>query len=611
VSRLTVWCFLAVMSLLVATSFAAALPTVPAASVPTTTQTSINQPFASITVVTAQQIIDNDLRSLADVLRLVPGVFVQQLGEFGSPAFARIRGIGDNQILVLVNGERVTNPSFGLGADLSSFTTEDISRIEVARGSLSSQYGANAMGGIINIVTDQNEIDTGGWAELGAGSDGRQARSLLLHGAGKAPWRVGVISPKYEGSQSNSRFGATRILANVAPALGDWKVTVRAHHFQDRADLVRWVYNPFAGNNLGWVRDTNDRQSSERTNYSISLSRPTANKGGFGLNSYIIEQQLEQQLSTGIIITNPAVTGTTKATDFNWNYSINDHNFFFGGEVREEKYDYDDSETLISQRKKITDKGLFLEDRWVADPMTAVTAGARFDDHSIAGNILSPRVGVIHFLPKGLKLRATYAEGFRSPGFMELYDPNSGNADLDAEKSRQYELAVSRTGKTDSLEVIFFQYDIRDFIALSEDDVPQYGNIASTRQRGAELIWQQQLSPKFSYATSYTFLDAKDRSSGERLCGVPRHLAALTTRYEIGKNWQALLSGWYNGGFDGADDLQVPVRVVVDASVVGTFGKYFHPYLTIRNLTNAPLQQEANHFESSGIKYEAGIRTIW
>jgi vitamin B12 transporter len=97
---------------------------------------------------------------LADAVRLTPGLRVQQLGGPGAFTEIRIRGLRPEDTAVLVDGLRLRDAS-STQADASSlledFVVTDASRIEILRGSGSSLYGTDAIGGVVNIITDQGE----------------------------------------------------------------------------------------------------------------------------------------------------------------------------------------------------------------------------------------------------------------------------------------------------------------------------------------------------------------------------------------------------------------------------------------------------------------------
>jgi len=96
---------------------------------------------------------EQQIRYAADALRNLPGVDVSQSGGPGNLTQVRIRGAEANQTLVLIDGIEVNNPTDG-EFDFSNLSAYDIERIEVIRGPMSGIYGSNAVGGVINIITN-------------------------------------------------------------------------------------------------------------------------------------------------------------------------------------------------------------------------------------------------------------------------------------------------------------------------------------------------------------------------------------------------------------------------------------------------------------------------
>lgn len=577
----------------------------------------ISMSAESVTVITGQEITDSGIRTLEDVLRLVPGAFVQRNGDVGFPSFLRIRGTEANQVLVLVNGERVSIEGFALGTDLSRFTVEEITRIEVVRGSLSSLYGSSAIGGVVNIITDQTSPSPHGKAEFGAGNRGRQSRSVIAAGGGKLGYRVGVIAPEFDGRRPDSDYSATRYFADLIPSLGNWKVKVQAHHYQDTTGLARWV--PIRGqSDTGgpgsnfWIYDPDDRADTERTRYSVSLGQSNpSGVGGLGIQAYHLEEEYDPELTNySNFAYGTRIKADTDASDLNYNYSFGGHSLVFGGEIRREKFHAVDEGTSTSRTKRFTNKAVYLDDHWLIDNNTLLVAGVRFDDHSEAGHMYSPRVAIIRALPRGLRLRATYAKGFRAPGYLELYSESIGNPDLKTERSKQYEVALGMTRGNDTIEGVLFNYDTDDLVTLVYGYPSQYQNVARARQRGIEVSWLKQFTPEWSLLSSFTYLHAVNRTTDERLPGTPRELASLSARYGRGQ-WRAMLTGWLNKDVARSAGLKIPNQTVFDLSAVWVVSDLIQPYLTVRNFTNSAKIQRNKHFESLGIGVEFGLRSAW
>ncbi|MBM3647664.1 MAG: TonB-dependent receptor [Alphaproteobacteria bacterium] len=150
----------------------------------------------SVTVIMNEEMQRRQLRTAADVLRTVPGVSVQQSGGVGTQTSVFVRGSNSNHVLVLIDGVNVSDPSAANGAvDFAHFLTENLDRIEVVRGPMSTLYGSQAIGGVVNMVTKAGKgpINGAAFTELGTrltsnsgayvrGSEGRFNYNITVAG---------------------------------------------------------------------------------------------------------------------------------------------------------------------------------------------------------------------------------------------------------------------------------------------------------------------------------------------------------------------------------------------------------------------------------------------
>ena len=193
---------LLVLPLLAAASTAALAQTEPPGMMPTTVVTADRFPTdpdkitSSYTVIPQEEMERRQLRTVGDVLRTVPGVSVQQNGGPGSLTSVFVRGTNSDHVLVLIDGINVSDPSSASGAvDFGNFLTENLDRIEVVRGPMSTLYGSQAIGGVINMVTKAGKgpMNGGAFTELGTrlqtnsggyvrGSEGRFNYNFTLAG---------------------------------------------------------------------------------------------------------------------------------------------------------------------------------------------------------------------------------------------------------------------------------------------------------------------------------------------------------------------------------------------------------------------------------------------
>lgn len=139
----------------------------------------------TLAVVSADDLRGLPVASVTDALRLLPGVWVRQRGPFGSQTDISVRGASFGQVLVLIDGVRVNDPQTGHHNGDLPVALDDIARIELLAGAGSSLYGADAVGGVVNIITKR--APEGPTARLSAGEHG------LVQAA--TAWRPASLGP--------------------------------------------------------------------------------------------------------------------------------------------------------------------------------------------------------------------------------------------------------------------------------------------------------------------------------------------------------------------------------------------------------------------------------
>ena len=139
----------------------------------TRTEEPLEQTGASVTVVPEEAMRVQEYRAVEQVLRTVPGVQVQTSGSPGKLSTIRIRGANPTQVQVLIDGVRVKSLTSG-DFDFADLTLDDVERIEVLRGPQSTLYGADAIGGVVHVITRRGQ----GPPSAFAGLRGRQLRDV-------------------------------------------------------------------------------------------------------------------------------------------------------------------------------------------------------------------------------------------------------------------------------------------------------------------------------------------------------------------------------------------------------------------------------------------------
>ena len=188
----------------------------------TRTMKELQEVPSSVSVVTAKEIQEKSINSVAEALQTLPGVYKSQVAQGG----IQLRGFGSSDILVLVDGQQM-NTSYNGSVDFNMIPVESIERIEVLRGAASSIYGGHAVGGVINITTKEAKEGTHVSAALSYGSNSTWKKALQVNSKVNDKWAFGLGYEKRESDGYEGYFrsavgkkGTGKYSANL-PTLSD------------------------------------------------------------------------------------------------------------------------------------------------------------------------------------------------------------------------------------------------------------------------------------------------------------------------------------------------------------------------------------------------------
>lgn len=170
---------------------------------------------SSFTIITADEIKAHQYRTLPEALKGVPGMTVVQSGGAGSLTKVFMRGMNSNHVLVLLNGQPISDPSSPDNAfNFAYGTLDNVQRIEVVRGAQSALYGSQAMAGVINIITKTGEEAPKTTLQVEAGTLGTLNTSAQTGGQfGKTSYYVSMARHATDGSDitpARLRLGAAK-----------------------------------------------------------------------------------------------------------------------------------------------------------------------------------------------------------------------------------------------------------------------------------------------------------------------------------------------------------------------------------------------------------------
>ncbi len=511
-----------------------------------------------VSVITQEQI---DARKPADVmelLQMVPGVQVDQVGAPGGVASVYIRGSDPEQVLVLVDGVRVNDPLLSRGGsfDLSGIDPASIERIEVLRGGGSAIYGADAMGGVINIVTRRGaakpaDVTLSG----GVGGDGYYSYGARLASSTEQVSASVGASHLSDGETSD---GGTLDLDTVNASL--------AFHPSARGEVQFFVNSTqrdsssfpdqSGGIELAVIRTLEQREVDQNTvgaNLTLTPWDPVTFK--FQLSRY----NSNENIQTPGVAPGPAnpfgLPAQQSATDFTRDGFLVSaglrlplQSTLVLGYERLRENGVSDSiidfgvPTPVSFDLDRTTDSLFASLKSTPVPNLVLLLELRSDDVSDQGSELSPGAGVRYTFPTQTTFKAHYSEGFRPPSFFALGNPLVGNPDLVPETSKGGEIGVEQTLLDNRLfvGVTWFLTEYEDLIDFDET-IPPFGqlvNRSSVDTEGAEVQLAVRPLDRLSITASYTYLSADIEDSDQHLLHRPRNSVAFGFNYAWSEAWR-------------------------------------------------------------------------
>ncbi|MGH7684546.1 MAG: TonB-dependent receptor plug domain-containing protein, partial [Vulcanimicrobiaceae bacterium] len=386
-------------------------------------------------VVDRAQIQATGSRTVADALRLVPGIGIFRYGGFGGAANYGVLGATSQQTLVLLNGFPVAASSLG-EIDLGSFSTTGVDRIEVVEGGGSTLYGSSAIGGIINIITG-HETKTP-YAEIAAGTLGeRDARiETGLGGLGVA-WERHIATNVYDFPTLDGLPAGTRTNAQAAASAArlDYHSNTAARYSFDAA-LGDDAVTAGVPGNLGFLTPHAIQGTAQQDGHFTITRR--GDRSALSLSVSAARQALAYN--------DPDNGGETDTYDSRGQISLrdvvgSDRSSFVGG------IDLSRETALLnlgaasvppSATASLSQSAVYAQYRDAIARTVSLTIGARGEHDAPAGSVLVPSVAALaHF--GVLRVTANYAGSFRAPTIDDLYFPGFSNPSLVPERAKDFD----------------------------------------------------------------------------------------------------------------------------------------------------------------------------
>lgn len=586
----------------------------------TTVATPAEQLGASVSVVTDEDLKTYHYPTLDEALRGLPGVDIVRSGSYGKLSTISIRGANSSQVLVLVDGVRVNSPTAGT-ADLSDISPDLIERIEIIRGAQSALYGADAMGGVMNIITKKGSGPFSASTSQEIGNYGTWVSRGTVTGTYKL-LDYALSGSHFESNgqlrNDDSDINALNARLGLSLPLGSSLGFVARYNRTATGLPVKFVSVPLPRDP---VIDPNANQQSESLVLSLEgKTRPLPWwEIGFRASRYTNHlgfQDLPDPGFPGEIPTVSQIDTERREAAVTNSFSIGTWSTTtVGAEYRHERGDNvhvfaasDHTWSVFGEQQLRFFDRLFL------------TAGFRWEDNSVFTAVATGRGSLAYVMKEwGTRFHASGGSGFRAPTINDLFFPGFSNPSLQPERSTSYDVGVDQKLWKDRIRVgaTYFHTEFNDLIVFLPIATPPFveaQNVGRARSQGVELTAETDLLYNLVASFNYTYTDTKDLDTGRPLPRVPKN------RWSIGLTWEPIprLSLFtqvriLTEQFDPLGDVFNPGYTTVDVGgafrLLGRWGLLEKLELTARvqNLLNQNYE-EVQGFPALGTNFLVGLR---
>lgn len=607
---------------------------------------------ASVTVISREDIVNSTARNVDDLLRNTRGVSVLQptgMG-YGLPSQINIRGVpGQNSVLLLVDGMPLNEAGSGF-VNINEVPLADIKQVEIVRGAFSALYGADAFGGVINIITRNPEDVPASSASVEVGNEGYTRVSAQTSAGSSAK---GVVISVQKRSIDNYLAQDKQVLSYwdwATMQYIDYTKSAENYDYTDEhvsikatldvgenAHLV--LHGRYFGSELGYGKASFApvyplEEDSIMKNHSIlagaSLEVELTGKTSAEFRSFCRNQDrllwgLDYSHQDQALNIPVYVRSYSETVNDDWRVDavvrtmVNDgHVFSIGADYYQNNYDFSpvrENSTGLAlpsssgKEGDIFNAGVFLQEEIRILSDINIVAGARVDSHSEFNEAVSPKIGVLYSAAEATAFRASVGRAYRAPTAIELFQPAvmfgtttfESNPDLDPEYIMSADLGVDQTfsdGVVSHIDI--FYNDMEDLISkqISGSSLV-YQNVDKAWSAGVELGIECRINDRLNIFASYVYQQSENETTGNDLEHIPQQVASagVSCGHKLGQwlmEWSLTESYRGDRGYLDLSNgywVELDDYFRTDASVKMSCSKSIYVAMKIQNATDEKYQE--------------------
>ena len=506
-----------VASLLIATNLTAnqTLDTITVTSA-TKSEQSIKDVTSNVEVITSQDIEERHFTNVSDALKTLTGIAITSNGGVGQLDSLFIRGVQAKRILILIDGIRYNEPAGLSGAPLAQLNIDDVEQIEVLKGASSGIWGADASGGVVNIITKKSKMGTTGNLGFEVGSfktrkyianistknktgyvqvnaNRIETDGISAHEEFGKDWdKEGLEKDGYSNNTYNIK-GGIYLTHNDEINLSFKKISARYDYDSTTADNLTnksKIDHFFKSANYVHLND------NYKFNFSVSQSKFDRTQNTFNAKSLVNEFALQSDINYG---KNSKII-----------FGLNKQNF--EDTKNERKYN---TEAIYISNSNAFDKLL-------------LSQTLRYDNNSKFEEKVTGKIGAKYNFTEDFNLSSNYGTAYNAPSLGNLsYTPT-----LKPETTKSFDLNMEYK----NLKVTYFETEIKDMI--NHKFVPSFHYINEegvSKFKGYELSYKKDVFEDTILSLNYTHLSAKNSDKQDLSRRAKRNLGFAVDYYGFAK----------------------------------------------------------------------------
>jgi vitamin B12 transporter len=498
----------------------------------TRTSQSLNKTLSDTTVLNEPAIRQSGAPDVVTLLRALAGVEVAQSGGLGANSSVFMRGTNSSHVLILLDGVRISSATTGTTA-LEHVMLDNIARVEVVRGNVSSLYGSEAIGGVIQLFTKQGSGAPAPNASVGFGSHGTQKVTAGFAGAvddttfnlnvGNTktngvsainPRLAPSVNPGKDGYTNTSVNGQVQHAFNADHALSASFFSTRGNGSYDNAFGVPTDVNTLV-TALDKISVASDNQFTQAWHSQLRVAQGTDSNHAYlnGAPSYFFQTRSNQLAWQNDV----ALTEQQKLS--------------FAVEQLTQQLA---SDTKYTQTQRTTNSLLA---GYVGEfGAQQVQLNVRQDRYSDVGAV---NTGLLRYgiqFSDAWRATASVGNAFKAPTFADLYYPLSfgyaGNPNLRPERATNQEVGLQYAAGGQSFKAVYFDQRIRDLIAIN-NTFTSVTNLNQARIDGVELHYAGTFD-RTRVTANLTLQNPRDATTGARLLRRSKEFGSVTVMQDVG-----------------------------------------------------------------------------